>query len=473
MTTQIQADYLIVGAGAMGMAFADSLVSESDATVAIVDRYHQPGGHWNIAYPFVRLHQPSAFYGVNSRTLGNHAIDRSGTNAGLYELASGGEVTGYFGSVLTQELLPTGRVQYFPRAEYDGPRTFRSLVTGERFEVQCRKVVDATYLNVNVPAMRAPSYALAADIRCVAPNALVDLVDPPEHYSVVGGGKTGMDVCLWLLSNGVPAERLRWFIPRDPWLLDRARIQPGPQFVEAIVAGQIGQARAIAEATDARDLLRRLGECGSLLRLSHEVEPSMYRCATVSHAELAELRRITDIVRMGRIKSITSDTVELDDGTLAAQPGTMYIDCSADGLERRPPLPVFDDDRITLQSVRMCQQVFSAALIGYLETRSWTDAQKNQLCTPVPHPDSDIDWLRVNRQSLINGLAWAENHELSAWLAEGRIDWFGRLGPEQSADPAKRAEDEQANRARQQAQARKIEELLAQYDAAAGVRNGA
>ena len=63
----IKTDYLIVGAGAMGMAFADTMVSESDAHLVIVDRGHQPGGHWTRAYPFVRLHQPSAYYGVNSR----------------------------------------------------------------------------------------------------------------------------------------------------------------------------------------------------------------------------------------------------------------------------------------------------------------------------------------------------------------------------------------------------------------------
>ena len=65
--TTIDADYLVVGAGAMGMAFTDTLVSETDAQVVIVDRGHSPGGHWNRAYPFVRLHQPSAYYGVNSR----------------------------------------------------------------------------------------------------------------------------------------------------------------------------------------------------------------------------------------------------------------------------------------------------------------------------------------------------------------------------------------------------------------------
>ncbi|MDF2462318.1 MAG: hypothetical protein K0Q43_553 [Ramlibacter sp.] len=73
-----EVDYLIMGAGACGMAFADSLVTNSKSTLAIVDRQHRPGGHWNSAYPFVRLHQPSAFYGVNSRALGSTLATRQG-----------------------------------------------------------------------------------------------------------------------------------------------------------------------------------------------------------------------------------------------------------------------------------------------------------------------------------------------------------------------------------------------------------
>jgi UDP-galactopyranose mutase len=34
----IEVDYLILGAGAAGMAFADSLVTELNRTIAIVDR---------------------------------------------------------------------------------------------------------------------------------------------------------------------------------------------------------------------------------------------------------------------------------------------------------------------------------------------------------------------------------------------------------------------------------------------------
>src|SRR6201994_5144381 len=99
-TTTIDADYLVVGAGAMGMAFVDTLLTETDATVVLVDEGSQPGGHWNSSYPFVRMHQPSAYYGVNSRSLGTDAIDEHGWNAGFYELATGGEVSVYYDQVM-------------------------------------------------------------------------------------------------------------------------------------------------------------------------------------------------------------------------------------------------------------------------------------------------------------------------------------------------------------------------------------
>ena len=74
--TPIETDYLVIGAGAVGMAFVDSLLTSSpDASVVMVDRRHRPGGHWNDAYPFVRLHQPASYYGVNSRELGQGTVE--------------------------------------------------------------------------------------------------------------------------------------------------------------------------------------------------------------------------------------------------------------------------------------------------------------------------------------------------------------------------------------------------------------
>ena len=74
----------------------------------LVDRRHRPGGHWLDAYPFVRLHQPSATYGVTSRRLGDERIDESGSNAGFYERATAAEIVAYYDKVLEEVLLPSG-----------------------------------------------------------------------------------------------------------------------------------------------------------------------------------------------------------------------------------------------------------------------------------------------------------------------------------------------------------------------------
>src|SRR5258708_4685340 len=101
-------DYLVVGAGASGLAFADTLLAEAAVAVTLVDRREAPGGHWRQAYPFVRLHTPSAFYGVNSLALGQDRIDQTGENAGFYERATGQDVREYFATV-AERLTRTGR----------------------------------------------------------------------------------------------------------------------------------------------------------------------------------------------------------------------------------------------------------------------------------------------------------------------------------------------------------------------------
>ena len=58
---KLEADYLVIGAGAMGMAFVDTLLTETDATVVMVDKHDKPGGHWNDAHPFV---QTGFIYGI-------------------------------------------------------------------------------------------------------------------------------------------------------------------------------------------------------------------------------------------------------------------------------------------------------------------------------------------------------------------------------------------------------------------------
>ena len=415
----VEADYLVVGAGAMGLAFTDTLVSESDATVVVVDRNDQPGGHWTTAYPFVRLHQPSAYYGVNSRNLGSDAIDQDGLNAGYYELASGAEVCAYFDAVMRQHLLPSGRVTYMPMSEYLGDGRIRTL-GGEDIEGPARRVV-TSHVEIIVPSMRPPSYAVEA-VDCVPPNELAHIREARDRYVIVGAGKTAMDACLWLLRHGVAAERLTWVKPRDAWVLDRAAIQPGSQFAKRVLRDFSNQLAAVHEAESLPDLFDRLESKGCLLRIDTSVDPTMYRCAILSQAELTELRRIEDVVRMGHVQSLEPGRITLDGGTRDIDRSALFIDCSADGFANREPATVFSADRISLQAVRTCQPAFSAAVIAHVEAAYADDETRNAFCGPVPYPREPTDWLRMMLAFNKNQLQWFSDPDMMAWVDAARLN---------------------------------------------------
>ncbi|HEX2212887.1 MAG TPA: NAD(P)-binding protein, partial [Mycobacterium sp.] len=318
----IDADYLVIGAGAMGLAFTDTLVSETDATVVVVDRNDRPGGHWTTAYPFVRLHQPSAYYGVNSRGLGSDTIDTHGLNAGYYELASGAEVCAYFDTVMRQHLLPTGQVTYLPMSEYLGDGRIRAL-GGEEITVTARRVV-TSHVEIIVPSMRKPSYTVAPGVDCVPPNDLPWIREAKDRYVIVGAGKTAMDACLWLLRHGIEPSRLTWIKPRESWILDRAAIQPGRKFAGAVLTDFANQIAAVSEASSLPDLFERLEAKGCLMRIDQNVEPTMYRCAILSQAELAELRRIENVVRLGHVLSLEPGRMTLEGGALDVDGTALY-----------------------------------------------------------------------------------------------------------------------------------------------------
>ena len=425
-----QADYLVMGAGATAMAFVDTLLTESpDATVLMVDRHHRPGGHWNEAYPFVRLHQPSAWYGVASRELASGGKDAVGTNAGMASLASGTEVLAHFEQTMQQRFLPSGRVRWLPMSEVlrdgsapAGPHTVRSLTTGVVQTVQARKLVDATHAQTAVPSTHPPRYSVAPGVKCVPLNDLPKIDKPYAAYTVVGAGRTGMDAVLWLLENGVPPERVRWVMPRDAWFMNRANFQTGLDNFERNVGATIAQFDAMIQATSVAELFTRLEEKEQLLRIDPAVQPSTYRCAVVSNPELAQLRRVTDIVRLGRVQSVEPTRLVLTQGSLSADPDTLYVDCSACAITVPPALPVFDGDCINLLFVRTCQPLFSAAVIAYVESHVTDPAEKNALCQVVPSPQQPIDWLRMWLASLGNGARWRQHTGLNAWLMKCRLN---------------------------------------------------
>jgi NAD(P)-binding Rossmann-like domain len=421
-TLVLSTDYLIIGAGASGLAFADTLLAQADdVEVTLIDRRPVPGGHWQHAYPFVRLHSPSAYYGVDSVPLGRDRIDQAGENAGFYERATGEEVRAYFADVASR-LTATGRAKFLTEHEHVEGDQVRDLRTGALREIGVRrKVVDARYLEASVPATHTRPFAVAAGARVVAVNDLPAVADSAASFTVLGAGKTAVDACTWLLDNGVSPDRIRWVRPRDAWFDDRAHFQP-LELVGNIIEGISLDAEAGAQATDLGDLFDRLEASGRLVRIDPASPAAMYRGTMLSARELAGLRRIEDVVRLGRVRRIEADRIVFEQGDAPTGPEVVHVDCAAYGLRNAPATPVFQAGRIVLQQVRHNSPSFNAALIGFVEAHRDEDADKNRLCRPNPYASSVGDWPRMMSRTWRTERRWLGEPDLAAWAAGSRLN---------------------------------------------------
>jgi hypothetical protein len=423
---EVETDYLVVGAGASGMAFVDALIDESDADVVMVDRRHRPGGHWLDAYPFVRLHQPSAYYGVNSRVLGSDRVDESGPNAGFYERSTAAEICQYYDRVLQEHLLASGRVRFFPMSDYRGTgpggHYFVSRLTGAETTVRVRrKLVDATYIEPSIPSRHAPTYDVDPGVHVIPPNALVDVDAPGSGFTVIGAGKTAMDTCNWLLDSGVDPDDIRWIRPRDGWFIDRAMMQPLNQ-VGSYMTLQACWVEGASLCNDATDFAHRLEADGVMIRIDPDTEPGVFRGATISQRELRVLRSIENVVRLGRVRRIGVDNIVIGDDSLSTESGQIYVDCTAEGLRPAPLRPVFEADRITLQWITIGIAPWSAATIAAVEVSGNDDRHKNELCPPFAFTGENASLVPIARAGIAGLVARSADPELAAWTDSCRLN---------------------------------------------------
>lgn len=434
-----ETDYLIIGAGAVGLAFADTLLDENpDCHITFVDKHAKPGGHWNDAYSFVALHQPSAFYGVNSMEFPSEQIDTHGPNAGFHALASGPEISAYFEKVMNMRLLPTGRVAYHRLAEFTGKEagvaTVRSVLSGEETQIKVRrKLVDATFYQTSVPSTHTPSFEVAEGAEVTIPGSLPAIwqrgEDLPEHYVILGAGKTAMDTGVWLLEGGVDPANISWVRPRESWLINRKYVQPGEDFFEHLVGSQIEHLRAAAIAEDGAEMMRMLGEIGHYLRIDPDVEPEMFHFAVISEGEIERLRKIKNVLRNGRVASVQPEALHFVNGDTANVPeSTLFIDCTA----RAVPFsiiggqrPLFEDGLITLQPLHVPLVTFSAALTAFLEANFPDDAARNALAIPGPLTDTPTTFPHAFATTMMNRGNWSQNPQIAAWLTKSRLDATG------------------------------------------------
>lgn len=442
-----ETDYLIIGAGAVGLAFADTLLDEdADCHITLVDKHAAPGGHWNDAYSFVTLHQPSATYGVNSMELCPDRVDTQGHNKGLYPLARHSEILAYYSKLMNDRLLPSGRVAYHPLSEYrggaDGAHRARGILSGEEigFTVR-RKLVDATWFQTSVPSTHTPGFDIAEGTRFAIPGDLPGLWkqadDLPPHYAVIGAGKTAMDTVVWLIESGVAPDNIDWVRPRDSWMFNRKLLQPAKHHIEDLIRFQIDLAECAASSENGDEMFAKLGTRGTMLRIDPEVTPSMFHYAVISEAEVELLRTVTRVHRGKRVTAIEPDALVFGDTRAEVPEGTLFIDCTARAVpfEKASDLrPFFAGNRITLQLAQTPFVPYSAALAAFVEANFETDQEKNALTPPAPLTDTTQTYPYAVMANLMSTAILSNNPKTNAWNAKSRLHPTGPAVAEMMAN---------------------------------------
>lgn len=429
-TVLVQADYLVVGAGAAGMAFVDSLIHNTNVRVALLDRRHSAGGHWLDAYPFVRLHQASEFYGVVSTPLGKGARQAFGPEVGLYERAAASDIVAYYAHVL-ESMVASGHVTFHPNSEYLGGRRWISRLSRQHFAVpdSCR-VVNAHYLAPEIPAQTPAPFGVAESVRVIPVNDLVRLAETPSQFVIVGSGKTATDAIVWLLHNGVDPGSVCWVRPRDPWMFNRAVVQPDPVINLGMVADIL---EAALKAASPDELFLRMEAAGVMLRVDPRVIPSMAKTPTLAQWELDRLRTVEHVVRLGHIRHVEPGRIVCTGGETAIDRNALVVHCAASGLQYLPLVPVWGSEVITLQCVAT-GPIFGAALAGYLEATREDDTEKNRLCPPQSLPNTPADWPRSIVLGARGSQALATEPDVKRWSHSTSL-YRSRIPAERANDP--------------------------------------
>ena len=184
-----------------------------------------------------------------------------------------------------------------------------SRISGQRWEVpdSCR-IVNAHYLAPSIPAESSPPFAVADDARVVTVNDVVRMEEAPSQYVVVGSGKTATDACVWLLGQGVDPGAICWVRPREPWMLNRALIQPDPAVYLGVPATMF---EAAVASSSLDEVFLRLEEAGVMMRIDRSLTPTMAKSPTLGAWELELLRSIEDVVRHGHLRSVSRGLLDL------------------------------------------------------------------------------------------------------------------------------------------------------------------
>ncbi len=111
--------------------------------------------------------------------------------------------------------------------------------------------------------------------------------------------------------------------------------------------------QAAADSVSADDLFVRLEDAGVVLRTDPSVTPTMAKTPTLARWELDRLRTVENVARHGHLRRVEPGRLTFeDDSTARVGTDAVVVHAAAPGLPRRPPVPIWRPEGITLQPIR-------------------------------------------------------------------------------------------------------------------------
>ena len=408
-------DYLILGANIYSLVFANAVLETCDAHVALIDPRGEPGGHWHQVPDFSRLPPPYSAFGLPSFSIQDWQPERNHIDRG--------GVLAYCAHVLTQRLLPSGRVHYFPRCDYRGGGKIVSIDTGEVRKITVKRRIITTEHAPNLDAgPHIPCFSCTNAINLLHPRDLSS--DPAfqarqyDTYCILGAGRTGIEAALYLLGQNISPDQIRWVKSREKWVLSTPKERPSLVHFDHLVTRTLDSLRLMSQVHSVQDLCRGLEGPGVLLRTSSDQEPQGFSPQLLSSEEAAKLRTIRGVIRKGHVHAISEIGMVLDQGAVPMPPRTLYIDGTGSAVASSKPPPIFQGSMIHLTDVRLCQPSFSAAVIGAIELLDISDKDKNELSAPLY--SSELTTLFLI--SILNHHAWFHHEAVREWLESCPLD---------------------------------------------------
>ena len=331
-----------------------------------------------------------------------------------------------------------------------------------------KKVVDARYLEPDLPVFVGPKFTYDdAVVKCIPVNEL-PMVQSGKHYVVIGGGKTGMDAITYLqtVAKVVPSN-ITWVVPNDVWITARENIGSCMEFLHTctrLAKDQSSDMTALKRAVLAPDFFQEgfleWEKTGRVYRLHEDALPTKFKDATLCKREMDIIQKVTNVIsHHGRITSISdSGVMNFEDGTVMPLPDgqsvtdTVFVHCSAGAFNysKHPKYspPVYGDNVLTIQDVYgtpgFC---FVGSLFGRLEAMGdeISDDEKNSMClapqagaseavSPLGPSGGDIGTISENHglvQRVRNLEKWLNVPEIKGWLEGHRLFNLGHLEAKQ------------------------------------------